>query len=485
MCLLCWAISIQKLVLKRLLCFTLVAFGLLFASNHAVAQKVWRADSIRIEGNKKTKPYIILREITWKAGDIITADTNTLFERNANQIFNTNLFVEVKIRSVAQHSLPDELPTRIVIISLHERWYTFPFPIIELADRSFNEWWYNRNADLSRINYGIRMVQYNCRGRQETLKTTVQWGFTHKLEASYTLPYINKKLNSGLSLGVSYITNNNIAYATQENKLQFFKNDTKIARYRFLTRLSYTQRIGLFANHQGELGWAYAQVADTIVKLNPAYFGAGRRSQRYGYVLYRYTYDRRDRRVFALKGYAFALEAEKWGLLQHDDVQSGTVRLIASGYKPLGGKWYAAARAEAEVLFKPELPYYNYKMMGYEMRSIRGYEKYVVEGQTAFMLKTSLRKQLFSSVWYWNRNKKIPAQFRKIPLELYLQSHHDLGYVGQGQVVASNERLTNSCLAGGGLGLVLVTFYNMVFRAEYSINRRGEHGTFLYFATDI
>ena len=46
-----------------------------------------------------------------------------------------------------------------VMVDVKERWYIFPLPIFELADRNFNEWWKTR--DFSRTNYGLSVVQNN------------------------------------------------------------------------------------------------------------------------------------------------------------------------------------------------------------------------------------------------------------------------------------------------------------------------------------
>ncbi|SFC16692.1 Surface antigen variable number repeat-containing protein [Flexibacter flexilis DSM 6793] len=476
------SINIIRQIAQWLICMALaMPCGEVFAQTPTT----WTVDSIRIEGNRRTKPYIILRELTGLfAGDTVRVDTALLFRQNANQIYNTQLFLDARVRSVP--TADSTTHRRNIIITVSERWYTFPFPIIELADRSFNEWWYNRGADLRRINYGIRFTQNNCRGRKETFKATFQWGFTHKLEAAYTIPYINRKLNSGLMLGISYITNNNIAYITENNKLLFFKNDTKVARTRFITRLAYDVRQHIFGSHHAEIGWARNTVVDTVARwLNPSYFGNGSKVQHFGYVAYRYSYDRRDRKPFARKGFYFIWEIEKWGLSPKANVQSGATRLTFSYFKTLSPKWFWGIRTEAEWLFTPTLPYYNYKTLGYDMRVVRGYEKYVVEGRAPVLVKNSFRYKFLDKNWHYGGWKRIPNQFRSVPLQLYLQGHGDLGYVYQPQHEAINARLSNTLLAGVGAGLVVVTFYDLVFRFEYSLNRQGERNMFFYLNTDI
>src|SRR5678816_1416610 len=53
---------------------------------------------INISGNRKTKDYMIRREIQFKAGDSIVVSTiNQAFELARQQVYNTTLFNEVQV----------------------------------------------------------------------------------------------------------------------------------------------------------------------------------------------------------------------------------------------------------------------------------------------------------------------------------------------------------------------------------------------------
>jgi hypothetical protein len=77
------------------------------------------------------------------------------------------------------------------------------------------------------------------------------------------------------------------------------------------------------------------------------------------------------------------------------------------------------------------------------------------------------------------------GNFKTVPVALYLKAHADAGYVWDRNQLPGNERLANQLLPGAGIGLDLVTFYNLVFRGEYSVNGRGERGFYLHFAADL
>ncbi|MCU7375765.1 hypothetical protein PEC18_34350 [Paucibacter sp. O1-1] len=69
-------------------------------------------------------------------------------EIDRRKVVNTNLFVTVDL--LTQPNI-DSVRTDIRIV-VKERWYLIAVPVFQLADRNFNEWWYERKRDLSRDN---------------------------------------------------------------------------------------------------------------------------------------------------------------------------------------------------------------------------------------------------------------------------------------------------------------------------------------------
>jgi hypothetical protein len=72
-----------------------------------------------------------------------------------------------------------------------------------------------------------------------------------------------------------------------------------------------------------------------------------------------------------------------------------------------------------------------------------------------------------------------------VPFDIYISAFGDGGYVNNPNVLPENVRLANTALFGYGMGLNLVTFYDVVFRAEYSLTRQGDRGLFFSFLSDI
>ncbi len=62
--------------------------------------------NIIIKGNKKTKDYIILREMTLKEGDyVFTSNLNFVLEKSKEFIYNTTLFEKVTLDTSTVSSL--------------------------------------------------------------------------------------------------------------------------------------------------------------------------------------------------------------------------------------------------------------------------------------------------------------------------------------------------------------------------------------------
>ncbi|HEV8080981.1 MAG TPA: POTRA domain-containing protein, partial [Chitinophagaceae bacterium] len=104
---------------------------------------------IFIKGNKKTKDYIILREMELKPGDSIPASSIIdALEKDRRHIFNTTLFLEVTVEPLIVSAF--EFDINIIV---KERWYIFPLPELQFVDGTFNEWLVKYKGDLNRLNY--------------------------------------------------------------------------------------------------------------------------------------------------------------------------------------------------------------------------------------------------------------------------------------------------------------------------------------------
>lgn len=181
-------------------------------------------NNIFIIGNKKTKKNIILREIDLQEGVYYDwEELISLVQEDQKKIYNLQLFNKVEITPLITDTDQIEL-----LVSVTERWYIIPNIILNLADRNLAEWWVNQNRDLSRVNYGGRLVHNNVGGRNEKLRIGGQMGFIRTFEALYNKPYIDKNQKHGLAIQATYFTQRNLQVRSSDNKQIFLAMKKRI-----------------------------------------------------------------------------------------------------------------------------------------------------------------------------------------------------------------------------------------------------------------
>ena len=176
----------------------LLWLALIIAPCIAVAQMDYvYIDSISVQGNKKTKKSIILREMLVGEGDTTSlAELSALMDRSEELIMNTGLFNLAEISFKAWEGSTNKVH---LLVSVEETWYLYPVPIFELADRNFNVWWVEQGRSLQRLNFGMEFAHLNFSGKKDRLKISAKYGYTRKYALSYSLPFFNKAQTLGLS----------------------------------------------------------------------------------------------------------------------------------------------------------------------------------------------------------------------------------------------------------------------------------------------
>jgi outer membrane protein assembly factor BamA len=455
----------------------------LFSKKEIVSDSFYIKE-ILIECHQKTIDRIIFREIAYKKGDrIAKVNIDSTLQKEASKVFNTGLFVVADI-----YPIPIKGDSINLLVSVVEKWYIYPIPIFELADRNFNEWWQQRNRDMSRVNFGLRTTIQNVRGRNETLKVLLQFGFVERYGFEYNIPYINKHQTVGAIFKIDYAQNKNLAYATNNNKLSFLKSEN-ILRERFWTSLGFYRRKGYYNTHFLIAGFDYQAIRDTIFELNPNYLINNRQRQRYFYVNYLLTHDRRDRATYPLRGAFATVSVAQKGLGGFDDLHQFEIKVVAAKFfrlsKPTAKMpFFYATSLRSFISFPSKRPYSELQGFGYRGDFVRGYELYVIDGQHFGISKNTLRWQLFST--RKDLKKYMPLhQFSTLPIAAYLKTYFDMGYVKNDFVSETNKRLTNTPLWGTGVGLDLLIYNNLLWRFEYSKNRQGDTGFFFGFEADF
>ncbi|MDW7695024.1 BamA/TamA family outer membrane protein [Flammeovirgaceae bacterium SG7u.111] len=445
-----------------------------------IAEDSLRVTDIVLIGNKTTKDKIILRELSFKEGSLIPQQTiDAYLEKERNRVFNTELFVTVEFTPYIV-----DTTNVVVVIEVIERWYLLAVPLVDFADRNFNEWWKERGADLSRLEYGIKFNHRNFRGRREFLKMNVLFGFTKTLIFEYTLPFINKKQTRGMSFSVGISQNQDVAFKSTDNKLDYASASDRILIRRWDGGIGISQRSHFYNSHNLSLGFKKYEIDDSVAVLNPDYFLNGDTQQSFFELTYSFARDLRNNSSYPLKGLYSTFEIKKKGLGIYDDLNMIILKGSFSKFIELGKKFYLASGIAGKTSYPEVQPYNQLRGLGYNQQFVRGFDLYVIEGQHYGLVKNTFRWEMLSGKA--SINKILPVkQFSTIPYAIYLKTNLDAGYVHNSLVEIENSRLSNKPLYGGGLGVDIVSFYDSVFRIEYSINSFGETNFFIYYSASL
>lgn len=461
--------------------FTLAALYAAAQTDHPVLkEKKVIIGRIKLAGNDVTRNKIVLRELEYKSGDTLT---ETAFERltvlSRNNLLNRSLFNFVDIDAVAVPGTADVVD---VEVKMTERWYVWPLPIFELADRNFNAWWKNR--DFSRVNYGFFLTHNNFRGRMEKLKLLIRAGYDQNYYLTYEVPYLNKKQNFGIGIQAGYQRSRQIAYNTIADQQVNIKEDDKFAKQASYAKFMVSYRKGFNQLHQFYVGYENFLFSDTVLKLNPGFLNSSNPRVEFVSMMYIFKLDYRDSKPYPLNGTYFEAELSKYGFgVLKTAPDFFYAKTTFDWYTRLAKRWYWASNVTSKFSTTGYQPYFLTRGLGFGNDFVRSYELYVIDGQNYGLFKNNLKFTLLNP-----RIRNLPLiktdKFRKIHFAMYMNLFFDAGIVKNNHASTRNL-LQNELLFGSGLGLDLVTYYDLVFRLEYSVNRQGESGFFVNFVAPI
>lgn len=425
--------------------------------------------NIIILGNKRTRNDIILREVPFKSGEsYLLGDLVKKFEIARRQLMNTALFHEVVVALKGFDGYDVN-----ILVQVKERWYIFPVPYFKPVDRNLNQWIIEQKASLSRVNYGAKLLYNNVTGRNDKLRVYVINGYTKQLSFSYDRLYIDRSLKLGMSVGFAMGKNKEHNYNTVNNK-QVYLKDEKFVRTFVSTSAELTYRRAIKTRHRFGIGFNMEQVSDSVLKLNPSYFQTPRNRISYPEVYYAMTYYDLDYIPYPTKGYAAEVRIGKRGF--NSSVNLWMLNAKGSGNWHTGKNSFFTLIASGTIKLPLRQPYYNQRLLGYGDAFLQGYEYYVIDGAAAGYLKTTYTRKLV------NFNIKLPGgkkrEPQRLPVNIYGKIYGNAGYVHNPQ--PGDNSLSNKMLYSSGIGLDILTVYDVTFKLEWSFNQLGQNGIFLH-----
>jgi outer membrane protein assembly factor BamA len=433
-------------------------------------------NEIHIQGNKVTREHVILRELIFSVGDtILKMQLLPYLQRSKDNLLNLALFNFVNFEIT--HLGENRIDLNIEVI---ERWYIWPVPILEYADRNFST--FLKNKDWDKINYGVWLKWHNFTGRNDLLSAKIRLGYIKQYALAYSFPNLGINQRHGLSAGFNMNQQNEVYIATRHNQPVEYGPTDIPAQVRLNALARYSYRRKHFTIHSLDLQYYDYQVTDSVAIVNPNYLGGGRDRLNYFVLKYDFNYDIRDSKIYPLEGLNIKIRAEQIGLGLIEDYAYPTFRLtgVLMFHQKLANRLYFNNASKFRYSTEKNMPHLLNQGLGYR-EYLSGYEDYVIDGSDYVISKYNLKLEVIKP-----NSITIPflkaKQFNKIHYALYFNVFADAGYVNNTFPDPTNT-MVNTWQFSAGAGFDFVTYYDLVIRVDYAINRYGEHGLFLHVET--
>lgn len=436
-------------------------------------------DSISLSGHEKTKEKVILRELSIQKGDTLPfSSLATELEKSQQNIYNLAIFTKVKLQDSIHWTAPSRNIGRLVLyIDVQERWYIWPTPYLAFEERTFNEWW--QDKDLDRLVYGMGVVWDNFSGMNDRLTAYGQLGYSRRVNLLYTRPFLFGKSRLDGSFGFRYLNNKEVGYTTEQGILQLARLDREPIRHSMDMFGLISRRFSPRSNLTLTLRWQWFRPNDSLLYFNDRYLTTAGNTEHYPSIGIGYLNDQRDIRSFPLKGYKIAADVIQSGFPGVGTTRFTKLSLSFSHHIPIAGsKWFNFAYGtENFLILGDRVPYFDKFFVGF-LNYLRGYEPFVIDGSFVHMSKAEFKVALFPRKML--HAKWIPLRkFRDFPLGVYLSAFADAGYVRDDTFNNLDPYLKDKWLSGYGFGLNLITVYDFLIRLEYSTNHLGQSGIYL------
>ena len=435
---------------------------------------LFRVDSIQISGNKITHDNIILRELEFQLGDSISpAELSETITNSRNNLHNTFLFnfVDIDYRI--------EGFDIIISIDLTERWYIWPVPILEIAERNLPTWL--EDPSIKELNYGMYLNWNNFRGRKELLRFKARFGYKEQFELLYSKPNLDKAQKHGIKIIINQFRQHEVQIRNEMNQPVYFSNHSRYIYENFTALGGYTYRPKHYTKHHLSLSYNTLSFSEDSLRLE--FTGSTEEKISWFNFDYLFEYDKRDFKIYPLHGYLFKAEFTQRGLGIIPDFNGAKsyLNLTGSINSELMPRVYFENAAKFRITKDENLPCLYSRALGYATY-LRGFEYYTIDGNAYAISVNNLKYNIIPTRKF--QFSLLPwEQLSKMHIALYSNVFFDLAYVEGRYYNVLGNTLPNKLLYSTGLGIDVVSYYDQVFRFEFTFNSLGEKGFFLHVET--
>ncbi|MBI5216136.1 MAG: BamA/TamA family outer membrane protein [Ignavibacteriae bacterium] len=394
----------------------------------------FRLGEVSVFGNEDTKSFVILREMTIKQDSLITHEG---VEYDRNRIYSLGLFNKVEMEVEPVSAVKANLN-----ITVHERWFIYPYPIFGLRDR-----------DWSKIYYGAGLAHTNFRGRNEKVFGSFALGYDPWVALSYRNPFLEES-------GTHFLEGRLVYNKVRNKSVQLQQQHGDFDEQHFLFSATVGKRLGTMHTVWVNLGYRIVDIPENLFSGNQS--GKNRFLQ--GSV--GYTYDTRDLHEYPGFGTYTGISITKFG------VPSTTIDFTHFNadyrrYIPLSSEFVLTARAFGVLTAGDEKPVYEHVYFGYGER-LRGHFREVIEGENLFGVSTELHYTVLEPTY-------IKAEFLPKEFSLWRFGITAAAFADAGTVWFREQPAVPTPLPSGyGAGLHFLLPYSFVVRTEIAWNEFGK-----------
>jgi len=426
----------KKFVLFFFICISLSAQ---VADTIFIAKmKSARIDSIRLIGNKQTKDFIILRELTFKVGDVVQKST---MEFNKERVYSLGLFNFVRFFLIKENELI------ILNIQVEESWYIYPIPFLSFYGSGY------KNAQ-----YGIDFLLKNFRGRNESLRIDFGLGYDPFFLFYYYTPAF-MGYNQFL-FAPSFFYGTPLNKSTEAEAITGNSFDYKLIQ----TRFGFGKRFSQFFESLITIGHSYAESDYSVIGIS----ASGRKIDNSMTVGLTASYDTRNLKQFPESGIYAVLDYQKYGLF-NKDIDYSTLRLDYRHYRPVKNLFSFRWRVLTRNSFGKVIPFYNYSFFGYD-EFVRGHKYDYREGRNLAFASTEISIPLLKEKEISFDIPKIPKKLTSARLDIQLIIFYDHGFTYKKALTFDKENY----YSGYGIGVTFLLLPFNALRIEYALNEKSQ-----------
>lgn len=400
-----------------------------------------QVDSIIIRGNDTTEDFIILRELTFKKGDIVDGKQ---LNYNKERVYSLGIFNFVKVYV----ETPNQ--TTNVVFDVEESWYIYPVPFVNIRDKN-----------LKTATYGLSVLFKNFRGRNETLQGIAAFGYDKFFLLSYFNPVFISDPEIEFQLTGLYQTplNKSVRAALIHGKDFDFRVASGF--------VSFGKRLNQFNIVYANFGYNYVEAPSKNYKGIMASSSNIDRSISLGIS---YIYDSRDLKQFPENGVFAKIDYTNKGI-DNGEIDYNVFNIDFREYRQVFNKFTTKWRIVYRHTFGRFVPLYDYSFLGYE-EYVRGHRNDERDGNNMMLSSLELSIPFIRELEVSLDLPLLPKRLTSARLGLQANL-----FVDSGITYDNGQHLNfNSFDSGWGFGVtILVLPYNAI-RFEYAFDeyRNGE-----------